>query len=98
MTSEQIIALATLVSAIGAVVVSLLNARRATAAAAASLVAKNAAEAAKVAATASQAAIIETKDGVYEVGKQIDGRLTELLKLTREAALAEGRLEGRASK
>jgi hypothetical protein len=41
--------------------------------------------------------IISTKDGVFEVGKKIDGRLTELLKLTEAAARAQGLLNGRAA-
>jgi hypothetical protein len=92
-------ALGVLVAAIGsvsAVVVGYLNRRAMTAAkdkasdaAAAALVAKTAAE-------DSKREIIATKDGVFELGKQIDGRLSQLLELTRESALAEGRLEGPA--
>ena len=93
--AQTITAIGTLVAAIGAVVIGYRNSRKAdaakekaTAAAAAALIAKEAAE-------DSKKEIIATKDGVFEVGKAIDGRLTELLEITKQAALAEGRrLEG----
>jgi type II secretory pathway pseudopilin PulG len=92
-----ITALGTLVAAIGALVISWNNRRAAAEAREKAAVAAAAAEAAKLAALDSQREIIATKEGVFEVGKQIDGRLTELLTLTKESALAEGRLEGAAT-
>lgn len=56
-----------------------------------------AAEAARVAAEDSKREIIATKDGVFELGRAVDGRFTELLRVTKAAALAEGRLEGTAT-
>lgn len=45
---------------------------------------------AKMTAEDSHAQIIATKEGVFELGKQVDGRLTELLNATRQSARAEG--------
>ncbi len=93
-------ALGTLVAAVGAVVAVILgylNRRSADAAKTRAADAAYAAERAKSAAEASQREIIATKDGVFELGKQIDGRLSELLQLTESAALAAGRLEGAAA-
>jgi hydroxyethylthiazole kinase-like sugar kinase family protein len=59
--------------------------------------AKAAALAAKLAAAESKTEIVATRDGVFELGKRVDGRLEELLELTKQSALAAGRLEGRAS-
>lgn len=95
--AATITALGTLVAAVGALVISWNNRRAASDAREKAAVAAAAAEAAKAAALDSQREIIATKEGVFEVGKQIDGRLTQLLSLTKEAALAEGRLEGAAS-
>ena len=41
--------------------------------------------------------IVSTKAGIFEIGKRIDGRLSSLLTITEEAALAKGRLEGQAT-
>jgi hypothetical protein len=89
-----LVALGTLATAIGALFVSYTNARKADRAAIEATAAAKAAADAKRAAEASQADIVATKDGVFALGPQIDGRLTELLELTRQSALAEGRLEG----
>jgi hypothetical protein len=37
--------------------------------------------------------IVSTKDGIYELGKQLNGRLTLLLETTKKVARAEGRAE-----
>lgn len=95
MAADTILAIATLVTALGAVAVGWRNSRKADAAKEEAALAAAAALTAKEAAEASKREIVATKDGVFEVGKQIDGRLSELLKLTEQAALAEGRrLEG----
>lgn len=52
------------------------------------------AEAAKVAAEDAKAIIIRTEQGLFELGKAVDGRLKELLQKTEEAAHAAGRQEG----
>lgn len=93
--ANTIVALATLVTAIGAAVIGWRNSKKADQAREKAAIAAAAAMTAKEAAEDSKKEIIATKDGVFEVGKQIDGRLSELLKLTESAALAEGRrLEG----
>jgi gas vesicle protein len=51
----------------------------------------------KDAAEESKRQIVAIGGQVYELGKAVDGRLKELLELTKEAALAEGRLEGAAT-
>ena len=45
-------------------------------------------------AEATRAEVISTKNGIFELGKRVDGRLTRLLELTEAAARAEGRLQG----
>lgn len=92
--AETIIAIATLVTAIGAVIIGWRNSRKADEAREKAALAAAAAHTAKEAALASQAEIIATKEGVFEVGKQIDGRLTALLEITRKSAYAEGQLAG----
>lgn len=84
----------TLIAALVAVYLSFRNSRKADAAKDKAVIAVEAANAAKVAAENSQREVIATKDGVFEVGKQIDGRLSELLKLTEQAAYAAGKLAG----
>jgi hypothetical protein len=39
-----------------------------------------------------------TLNALVEIGKNIDGRLSDLLAITRKDALAEGRLEGKADR
>jgi hypothetical protein len=39
-----------------------------------------------------------TLNALVEIGKNIDGRLDDLLRVTRKDALAEGRLEGKADR
>lgn len=80
--------ISTLVAAIGALVVSVLGAWRASSA-------RRAADAAKVIAEDSKIEIIATKQGVFELGKQLDGRLKLLLETTASASRAAGRVEGR---
>jgi hypothetical protein len=41
-----------------------------------------------------RADLIQTRDGVYELGPKVDGKLDELLKATQAAARAEGHIEG----
>lgn len=38
--------------------------------------------------------IVQTKDGVFEIGQRIDGRMGELLDAVKAAALSEGRAAG----
>ena len=91
MSPEMLTAVAAVVVAlaalVGAVVTGLVA--RAT-----SIRAANAAEGAKAAAEASHAEIVETKAGVFELGRQVDGRLSELLAQTRLSSRAEGVLAG----
>lgn len=88
--AATITAVATLVAAIGALAVGWRNSRAASEAKARAAEAAFAAERAKEAAEASRREIIATKDGVFEVGKRIDGRLSELLKSATALARAEG--------
>lgn len=94
MTPETILAVATLVTAAGAVLVGWRNSRKADDAREKAIIAAAAADHAKEAALASQREIVATKNGVFEVGKQLDGRLQELLKVTRTEAYARGQLAG----
>lgn len=43
-------------------------------------------------------AIVKVGDDLFVVGKQIDGRLTQLLELTRTSAIAEGRLQAESER
>lgn len=86
--------LAAFVTAVGTLVVGVRNSRKADdAALKAALAAERAADA-KAAAEASQREIIATKEGVFEVGRQIDGRLSQLLETAKALAKSEGRAEG----
>ncbi len=87
MSDAVLVAIIAAIPATVAVVIGLRNARSAAKAAAA-------AEAAKLAAQTSQAEIVATRDGVFEVGKRIDGRLSELLETSKAAARAQGHAEG----
>jgi len=94
-----ITSIATLVAAVGAVlavIVGFLNNRRAVAAASAAETARYAAEAAKLAAQQSQAEVVLTKEGVFELGRQMDGRLSQLLESTNALSRAEGLAQGRS--
>jgi hypothetical protein len=104
---NAITAITTLIAAIGALVVTLRNGQKANdakvAAEAAKVIAAEkgaaavaAAEAAKTAAEEGRAIMISTSEGVFELGKRVDGRLSELLALTKASAKAEGRLEADA--
>lgn len=79
-------ALASLVIAIGVIVSAVLSYRTRQATAAASAASANAQRAAE----ASQAEVIAIKGEVYEIGKRIDGRLSELLTEQTGRARAEG--------
>jgi hypothetical protein len=59
--------------------------------------AKTQATAARDATEENRKEIIATKTGIYEVGKQLDGRLTELLISSNAAARAEGVAAGEQS-
>jgi hypothetical protein len=92
-----ITAIASVIAAIGLIVTGVLAylARRATLAAAErATVAADAAVAAQLAAESSKKAIVATQDGIFELGKQIDGRLSELLKSSSALARAEGVAQG----
>jgi hypothetical protein len=104
---NAITALATLIAAFGALVIALRNGTKANEARAAAELAKEiaaakgaeavaAAEAARLAAEQSKVEIIATKDGVFEIGKRVDGRLSELLTTAKALARAQGLAEGRA--
>lgn len=70
------------------------NSAKAEAARLAALAAAEHATEAAVLAAAAKADIVQTKDGVFELGKRVDGRLEELLQTTREAATAAGLAAG----
>lgn len=55
--------------------------------------ATEAAEAAQKAAEANTRALVATRDGIYELGKRIDGRMDELLISARESGHAAGMAE-----
>jgi hypothetical protein len=101
-----ITSISTLVAAVGAVTIAYRSSRAASKAADAAEAARATAEekgaatvaaaaAAQTAAEASKREITVVAGKVVEVGKRIDGRLSELLALTEANALAEGRLQGR---
>ena len=90
---QTIDALTKLVIAVGVIVtaaLTFLNRRSVRAAAERATVAADAAVAAQVAAEAGKKAIVATEAGIFELGKQIDGRLSELLKSSSALARAEG--------
>ena len=89
-----ITAVTALVVAVGAFVLNLL---RGQAAERAAVRAADEALAARVAIEESKAEIILVGDRVVEVGKQIDGRMEELLRAARAAARAEGVAAGEQS-
>lgn len=59
--------------------------------------ARVAAEAAKADAALARADMILTKDGVFEIGKKVDGRLSELIEEIKKSSKAEGKAEGLAA-
>lgn len=89
-----ITAVTALVVAVGALVLNFLKQRSADRAAVAAEDAKAAAMRAAELAEESHAEIIATKKGVFELGKQIDGRMGDLLEAVRKSAHAEGKAEG----
>ena len=99
-----ITAIATLVASAAAALIALKNNQRANEAKvsaieakASAVIASSDAAAAKIAAEESRAEIVATKDGVFELGRQLDGRLQELIRSQTELARAQGRIEGRAA-
>lgn len=95
--ASVIVALGTLTAAIGALVVAIMNARASTSAREKALLAAAAAETARIEAEAAKREIIVVHGEIMEVGKRIDGRLSELLALTEKSARAEGVIEGKAT-
>lgn len=92
-----ITALASFVIAVGVIVTSVLgflNRRASAEARERATVAADAAVAAQVAAESSKREIIQTANGIFEVGKKLDGRLSELLASATALARAEGKAEG----
>jgi hypothetical protein len=85
---STITALATLTAAIGALIVAIVNARSGNAARDKAVIAAAAAE-------DSKKEVVLVRGEVIEVGKRIDGRLSELLKTTEALARAQGRAERR---
>jgi hypothetical protein len=85
-----ITALGALVTAVGVIVIAFLNYRRGIVADLAETVEKELLE-------AQNAELVQTKGGIYQLGKKLDGRLQELLQLTEISARAQGVLEGRAA-
>jgi hypothetical protein len=85
--AQTITALGTLVAAIGAVLIGYRNAHKAETAATAAAVAKEAA-------LASKREVVLVGDKVLEVGRQLDGRLSELLAEARAKSRAEGYTAG----
>lgn len=88
--ASTIVALATLVTAVGAVILGWRNSRKADQAKEKAAAAAIAAAVAKEAAEASKREVIVVGDKVVEVGKQLDGRLSELLAEARRTSRAEG--------
>jgi len=85
-----ITALGALITAVGVIVIAFLNYRRA--------------EHERVHRAAQEellrdgnTELVRTNKGIFALGKQLDGRLQELLEVTESAARAQGVLEGRAA-
>lgn len=92
-----ITAIASVVAAIGLIVTSVLAylSRRATQLAAErATIAADAAVAAQTAAESAKKEIVATANGIFEVGKKLDGRLTELLASETALARAQGIAQG----
>ena len=92
-----IVSVATLVGAMTAAYVAIRNSRAASDARQQAHDAAVRADHARDAARDATREIVSVKGNLFEVGKAIDGRLSELLELTRAAARAEGRIEGHAA-
>ncbi len=86
----------TIATAIGVVIVAVLRFRDAQERRAAIAAAKMAAQEAKAAVESSNAALAEIDGKIYKLTEQVNGKLAQLLALTREAAFAKGLLEGKA--
>jgi hypothetical protein len=87
----------TIATAVGVIVVGILRYRDRRETAAENRVATKAALEAKDAAESADAKLAEIDGKIYRLTEQVDGKLSKLLDLTRESALAKGRLEGIAS-
>ena len=90
--AQDFFAAATFIAALGAFAVAWRNRTRADRATRAAEAAAAKAEAAKLAAEDSNTKLVAIGDSIYELGKQIDGRMSDLLK----ASEARGKAEGRA--
>lgn len=90
-------ALGTLVAAVGALYLSFRNSKKADDARDKAIAAAMQAAQAKAEAEDAKGAIVKVGDDLFRVGKQIDGRLSELLELTARASRAEGLEAGRIS-
>ena len=88
--ASVITSVGTLVAAVGALLVGYRNSRKADAAKEKAVAAALAAAVAKEAAEAGKREVLIVGDKVMEVGKQLDGRLSELLREARALARAEG--------
>jgi len=85
-----ITALGALITAVGVIFIAFLNYRRADNEA----VHRKAQE---LLLKQGNSELVRTNEGIFELGKQLDGRLQELLEVTESAARAKGVLEGRAA-
>ena len=100
MTPELIVAMTGMVAAVGALVNTFRISRKSDEAKTAAIEVAVRAELAAAEAAAAATAIIETKDGIFEIGKKLDGRLQALLDAKDEllaASVAKARAEGQAS-
>lgn len=88
-----LLAIATLITAVGTLIVGLRNSRKADVARERAREASARAEAAKLAAEDSKREIVRIGGEVFELGQRVDGRLSQLLELTETAALAKGRAD-----
>ena len=88
--ASVITSVGTLVAAVGALLIGWRNSRKADAAKEKAAAAAIAAAVAKEAAEAGKREVLIVGDKVVEVGKQLDGRLSELLREARALARAEG--------
>jgi hypothetical protein len=92
-----ITAIAAVITAVGFIVTAILtfmNRRATMAARDRATVAADAAVAAQTAIESSKRDLVETANGIFEVGKKLDGRLTQLLEAATALARAEGKAEG----
>jgi hypothetical protein len=93
---EILTTVGTIATAVGVIVVGFLRYRDRRETRAENHEATLAATAAKEAAESAGSKLAEIDGKIYKLTVQVDGKLQKLLDLTREAALAKGRLEGAA--